>query len=192
MQIARHHAHRRKCVYNCISGGRTSLERPVGGLEAAALHGGNLQDHRNSTGTSNAMAKRCMSANTCFLFMVKLKVIARCKYFGALSTWHQHAAGILHQCERRNRYSSNKGNWLIKKSRIKTSNEVRYGSFIMNKTLLSWSFYFTSSKSIHYIYQRLAWTCCKYHANPKISIHKQPQLCVAKVQFFAENNERKT
>ena len=50
----------------------------------------------------------------------------------------------------------------------------------------------TSSKSIRYIYQRLAWTCCKYHANPKISIHKQPQLHVAKVRFFAENNERKT
>ena len=48
------------------------------------------------------------------------------------------------------------------------------------------------SKSIHYIYQRLAWTCCKYHANPKISIHKQPQLYVAKVRFSAENNERKT
>ena len=52
--------------------------------------------------------------------------------------------------------------------------------------------YFTSSNTRHYLCQRLACTCCKYPANPKRSIHKQPQLYAAKVRFFGENNERKT
>ena len=42
----------------------------------------------------------------------------------------------------------------------------------------------TPSKSTRYIYQRLAYTCCKYNANPKISIHKQPQLLTAKVRIY--------
>ena len=71
-------------------------------------------------------------------------------------------------------------------------NSLSYTLFFYPWLSLFTDAYFTSSKSIHYIYQRLAWTCCKYHANPKISIHKQPQLYVAKVRFFAENNERKT
>ena len=69
---------------------------------------------------------------------------------------------------------------------------VEMHAFAIVCYLFTYRNYFTSSKSICYIYQRLAWTCCKYHANPKISIDKQPQLYVAKVRFFAENNERKT
>ena len=42
----------------------------------------------------------------------------------------------------------------------------------------------TPQKSTASLYERLAWTCCKYSANPKISIHKQPQFCFAKIQNF--------
>ena len=52
--------------------------------------------------------------------------------------------------------------------------------------------YFTSSNTRHYLCQQLACTCCKYPANPKISIHKQPQLYAAKVRLLSEDNERKT
>ena len=39
----------------------------------------------------------------------------------------------------------------------------------------------TSSKSTVSLYEQLAYTCCNYIANPKISIHKQPQLLTAKI-----------
>ena len=38
-----------------------------------------------------------------------------------------------------------------------------------------------SSKSTVSLYEQLAYTCCNYIANPKISIHKQPQLLTAKI-----------
>lgn len=41
--------------------------------------------------------------------------------------------------------------------------------------------YFSSSKSTVSLYEQLAYTCCNYIANPKISIHKQPQLLTAKI-----------
>lgn len=44
-------------------------------------------------------------------------------------------------------------------------------------------------KSSRYIYQRLAYTCCKYNANLKISIHKQHTLLFTKVRFLSINNE---
>ena len=69
---------------------------------------------------------------------------------------------------------------------------VEMHAFAIVCYLFTYRNYFTSSKSIHYISQQLAQTCCKYHANPKISIHKQLQLFTAKVRFFAEKNERKT
>lgn len=37
------------------------------------------------------------------------------------------------------------------------------------------------SKSTLSQYEQLAYTCCNYIANPKISIHKQPQLLTAKI-----------
>ena len=43
------------------------------------------------------------------------------------------------------------------------------------------------SESLHFLkinstlYEQLAYTCCNYIANPKISIHKQPQLLTAKI-----------
>ena len=43
------------------------------------------------------------------------------------------------------------------------------------------AFYITSSKSTVSLYEQLAYTCCNYIANPKISIHKQPQLLTAKI-----------
>ena len=45
-----------------------------------------------------------------------------------------------------------------------------------------------SSKSTYYLYQQLACTCCKYNANPKISIHKQQRLSPTKVHFFLIKN----
>lgn len=69
---------------------------------------------------------------------------------------------------------------------------VEMHAFAIVCYLFTYRNYFTSSKSIHYISQQLARTCCKYSANPKISIHKQPQLFTAKVRFSTENNERKT
>ena len=48
--------------------------------------------------------------------------------------------------------------------------------------------YLTSSKSTLSQYEQLAYTCCNYIANPKISIHKQPQLLTAKVRFLFINN----
>ncbi len=47
--------------------------------------------------------------------------------------------------------------------------------------------YFTSSKSTASLYEQLARTCCKYSANPKISIYKQPQLFTAKIQIYLIN-----
>lgn len=47
----------------------------------------------------------------------------------------------------------------------------------------------TSSKSTVSLYEQLAYTCCNYIANPKISIHKQPQLLTAKVRFLFINKE---
>ena len=47
--------------------------------------------------------------------------------------------------------------------------------------------HFTSSKSTVSLYEQLAYTCCNYIANPKISIHKQPQLFTAKVQIYLIN-----
>ena len=49
--------------------------------------------------------------------------------------------------------------------------------------------YLTSSKSTVSLYEQLAYTCCNYIANPKISIHKQPQLLTAKVRFLFINKE---
>lgn len=46
-----------------------------------------------------------------------------------------------------------------------------------------------SSKSTASLYEQLAYTCCNYIANPKISIHKQPQLLTAKVRFLFINKE---
>ena len=46
-----------------------------------------------------------------------------------------------------------------------------------------------SSKSTVSLYEQLAYTCCNYIANPKISIHKQPQLLTAKVRFLFINKE---
>ena len=45
------------------------------------------------------------------------------------------------------------------------------------------------SKSTVSLYEQLAYTCCNYIANPKISIHKQPQLLTAKVRFLFINKE---
>lgn len=45
------------------------------------------------------------------------------------------------------------------------------------------------SKSTLSQYEQLAYTCCNYIANPKISIHKQPQLLTAKVRFLFINKE---
>lgn len=50
-------------------------------------------------------------------------------------------------------------------------------------------YYITSSKSTVSLYEQLAYTCCNYIANPKISIHKQPQLLTAKVRFLFINKE---
>lgn len=47
----------------------------------------------------------------------------------------------------------------------------------------------SSSKSTASLYEQLAYTCCNYIANPKISIHKQPQLLTAKVRFLFINKE---
>ena len=47
----------------------------------------------------------------------------------------------------------------------------------------------TSSKSTASLYEQLAYTCCNYIANPKISIHKQPQLLTTKVRFLFINKE---
>ena len=47
--------------------------------------------------------------------------------------------------------------------------------------------YLTSSKSTASLYEQLARTCCKYSANPKISIYKQPQLFTAKIQIYLIN-----
>ena len=49
------------------------------------------------------------------------------------------------------------------------------------------NYYLTSSKSTASLYEQLARTCCKYSANPKISIHKQPQLFTAKIQIYLIN-----
>ena len=49
--------------------------------------------------------------------------------------------------------------------------------------------HFTSSKSTVSLYEQHAYTCCNYIANPKISIHKQPQLLTTKVRFLFINNE---
>ena len=46
----------------------------------------------------------------------------------------------------------------------------------------------SSSKSTLSQYEQLAYMCCNYIANPKISIHKQPQLLTAKVRFLFINN----
>lgn len=43
------------------------------------------------------------------------------------------------------------------------------------------------SKSTASLYEQLARTCCKYSANPKISIYKQPQLFTAKIQIYLIN-----
>ena len=69
---------------------------------------------------------------------------------------------------------------------------VEMHAFAIVCYLFTYRNYFTSSKSTASLYEQLARTCCKYSANPKISIHKQPQLFTAKVRFFTENNERKT
>lgn len=45
-----------------------------------------------------------------------------------------------------------------------------------------------SSKSTLSQYEQLAYTCCNYIANPKISIHKQHKLSLAKVHFFPISN----
>lgn len=45
------------------------------------------------------------------------------------------------------------------------------------------------SKSTVSLYEQLAYTCCNYIANPKISIHKQPQLLTTKVRFLFINKE---
>ena len=47
---------------------------------------------------------------------------------------------------------------------------------------------FSSSKSTLSQYEQLAYTCCNYIANPKISIHKQHKLSLAKVHFFPISN----
>jgi len=47
------------------------------------------------------------------------------------------------------------------------------------------SVYISSSKSTVSLYEQLAYTCCNYISNPKISIHKQPQLLTAKVYNFS-------
>lgn len=66
------------------------------------------------------------------------------------------------------------------------------GHSFLSYTLLHYHIgivYLTSSKSTLSQYEQLAYTCCNYIANPKISIHKQPQLLTAKVRFLFINKE---
>ena len=53
--------------------------------------------------------------------------------------------------------------------------------------LFTYRNHLTSSKSTASLYEQLARTCCKYSANPKISIYKQPQLFTAKIQIYLIN-----
>lgn len=60
-------------------------------------------------------------------------------------------------------------------------NPYNHASFLLFYSL----FYFL--KSTASLYEQLARTCCKYSANPKISIYKQPQLFTAKIQIYLIN-----
>ena len=66
-----------------------------------------------------------------------------------------------------------------------------YSSLILIYCIFS-DLYFTSSKSTLSQYEQLAYTCCNYIANPKISIHKQHTLLFTKVRFLFINNEMQT
>lgn len=64
---------------------------------------------------------------------------------------------------------------------------VEMHAFAIVCYLFTYRNYFTSSESTASLYEQLARTCCKYSANPKISIHEQPQLFTAKIQIYLIN-----